>query len=99
MCANCVTAVEATAIQTVGAALIAQQGWHRVRDAMRRRPPTRRAQLVYDRNCEFVESLGLDAASVLGARPSTPAPSPHGAPSHTLPALPPVLIGSADVNG
>jgi hypothetical protein len=69
MCANCLTAMEATAIQSVGAAVVVQQGWHRLRDRVGGRHPSRRAQDVYDRNRVFVESLGLDAAAVLGARP------------------------------
>jgi hypothetical protein len=37
-----------------------------------------RAQLVYDRNREFVEGLGLDAVNVLGERP---VPATDGAPA------------------
>jgi hypothetical protein len=94
MCASCVTAVEATAVQAAGAALVSQQLWHRFHDAVLGIHRAQRAQRVYDHNCEFVAALGLDAPSVLGARPSVP----HSPPAR-VPARPPQPTEMAPANG
>lgn len=73
MCSTCTTAFDAIGTNAVVAVAVAANGWDRLRDRMRRRPRLERELENWQRNADFVTSMGLDPLATLGAPPAVPA--------------------------
>ena len=74
MCMNCLTRVDALALQGAALALAAQGAWVRASDRLAGRPRAARRLAVRLQQEEFLRSLALDPAAVLG--PPEPEASP-----------------------
>jgi len=70
MCMSCMTASDALLWNSLALAGMGAPAVRRVRDAACGRSPMERRRDTYDRNCEFVRSLGLDPRDVLGLPPA-----------------------------
>lgn len=69
MCVSCMSSVDAMVWNSVAIVGVGASGVRRLRDAAAGRRPLDRRQKAYDRNSEFLRSLGLDPAEVLGPAP------------------------------
>lgn len=63
------SSVDAVVWNSVAIVGMAASGVRRIRDATAGRHPLHRRKEAYGRNSEFVRSLGLDPAEVLGPAP------------------------------
>ena len=69
MCQSCVTAVDAVAMNAVGATVVAANCWERIVDAASGRSRAERRTATYEANAEFFASLGLDPVALIGVHP------------------------------
>ena len=81
MCMNCVTNVDAIAINVVAGSIFAVNARERVSDRRKGISRLERAQRTYIRNQSFMRELGLDPLEILGPPPGhelvpTTAPTP-----------------------
>ncbi|MDH3705512.1 MAG: hypothetical protein OES57_05560 [Acidimicrobiia bacterium] len=72
MCSTCTTAFDAVSTNAVVVAAVAANGWDRLRDRARRRPRIERELENWQRNADFLASMGLDPLATLGAPPAVP---------------------------
>lgn len=76
MCSGCISSGATLAMQGSAAVVIAQGSlrrlwsWHGGQDAFARR------RAIYQANCDFLASMGLDPERVLGPPPVIPADTP-----------------------
>jgi hypothetical protein len=69
MCMNCVTNVDALAINAVAGSIFAVNAWERISDRRRGISRLERAQRTWIRNQSFMRELGLDPIEILGPPP------------------------------
>ncbi|HUW02608.1 MAG TPA: hypothetical protein VMW08_09680 [Acidimicrobiales bacterium] len=73
MCSSCVTAAEATLIQSmVGVAAVRAAG-RRLHDLWRGRPALERRLADHEATVAYLDSIGLDGDALVGAPPAIPA--------------------------
>ena len=82
MCMNCVTNVDALAINVVAGSIFAANAWERVADRRRGISRVEREQRTWIRNQSFMRELGLDPVAIIGPPPGVrPAPAPAATPT------------------
>jgi hypothetical protein len=69
MCVSCMSSVDAVVWNSVAIVGVAASGVRRLRDSAAGRCALNRRQESYRRNSEFLRSLDLDPAEVLGPAP------------------------------
>ncbi len=82
MCAGCITTVDSYVYAAVGAAAAVEAGVSRMRALLDADFASERLVLVWRRNADFCEYMGLDPVTVLGAEPL---PQPVARPVLSLP--------------
>lgn len=88
MCMNCVTNVDAIAINVVAGSIFAANAWERAADRRRGISRLEREQRTWIRNRSFMLELGLDPLEILGPPPGaapTPTTAPAPAPAREAP--------------
>jgi hypothetical protein len=88
MCMNCVTNVDAIAINVVAGSIFAVNAWERVSDRRKGISRLERAQRTWIRNASFMRELGFEPIDILGPPPGhDPVPTPAPAPAREAAVL------------
>jgi hypothetical protein len=90
MCMNCVTNVDALAVNAVAGSIFAVNAWERISDRRRGISRLERAQRTWIRNASFMRELGFEPIDILGPPPGH-APVPIAEPASPRPIEAPVL--------
>ncbi|MDH4169787.1 MAG: hypothetical protein OEW42_09380 [Acidimicrobiia bacterium] len=74
MCSTCTTALDALGTNAVVVAVVAANGWERLKDRAQRRPRLERQLDTWRENADFMRTMGLDPLGTLGAPPTVDLP-------------------------